>query len=118
MKAFYKVLRAIDMAEQGLTYKKLKVRYPFLDIASLLERLSSLGYISNKITGYKVLRKKQKTIEHNYDKNWYSTDLGKAALDQYLEQKGTSPFLRNLLIVTAAAACIIYILIFWSGCNH
>lgn len=113
--SLYKVLGAISKAEEeGLTNPQLKLKFPLKNIGEATSRLAALGYISNKIAGYKIrARGDASRIKHNYDNTWYVTELGEQALAQYLEKH--VGFARGAIIAIAAAAGLfIYFVFIWN----
>jgi hypothetical protein len=55
MASAYKILEELTRYEGGLGYNKLKLKFPFLNVSKLLKMLDSLGYVSHKITAYRVV---------------------------------------------------------------
>lgn len=110
----YKILKILNKKNNGVSRRLLKLRLPFLKVDELLNKLTSLGYITNRITGYKVKVRSGIKIKHNSDNLWYLTPLGEQALDQYLEQfvKNKTPSDLRLWLVLAGV-CIGCVIIFW-----
>ncbi len=112
MRSIYKILQTLDSAENGMNYRQLKLRFPFVDIDSAVASLETLGYISHRITGYKVRVKRETKISHDYNSQWYPTDLGMTALEQYqAEHPPSSKKLILILIAVCAACAIIFYLV-------
>ncbi|HBU12403.1 MAG TPA: hypothetical protein DEB31_06665 [Clostridiales bacterium] len=113
MESAYKVLKALAKARNGMAQGALKRRFPLLDIDAIILKLEMPGYISHKITGYKTRTTK---ISHDYNTLWYPTDLGIAALEQYLEDRPPtgSKRLPILLAIVCGACVIVFYMIFSS----
>lgn len=106
----YKILKILRKKEDGVSVKQLKLRLPFLKVNDLLEKLTHLGYITNRITGYKVKVRSSTEIKHNSDHLWYLTPLGEQALDQFLENNPPKDYKLWIVLGAVIAACVI---IFW-----
>lgn len=106
----YKILKILRKKKNGVSRKQLKLRLPFLKVDELLEKLTHLGYITNRITGYKVKVRRTTEIKHNSDHLWYLTPLGDQALDQFLENNPPKDYRLWIVLAGVAAGCVI---IFW-----
>jgi len=113
--ALYQVLGAISKAEEeGLTGPQLKLKFPLKNISEATSRLAALGYITNKISGYRVrARGDSSRIKHNYDKTWYITELGEAALQQYLEKRGGLTR-ATIIVIAVAVGLFVYFIFIWN----
>ncbi len=107
------MLKTLAKARNGMSESAIKRRFPFLDIDAIILKLDTPGYISHKITGYKTRTTK---ISHDYNDLWYPTDLGIAALEQYLEDRPPtgSKRLPILLAIVCGACVIVFYMIFSS----
>lgn len=109
----YKILKILRKKPDGVSVKQLKLRLPFLKVNELLDKLTALGYITNRITGYKVKVRSSTEIKHNNDHLWYLTHLGDRALDQFLENNPPKDLRLWFVLFGVIAVCvIIFYLIF------
>jgi len=118
MASAYKILKVLKKADGGLSYSKLKMKLPFLDVSALLEKLEALGYVTHRITAHKVKEKRRTRISHEEDNLWYISHLGETALEQHLESNPPVDMRLVIALVAVAAVCgIILFLIFKQPTN-
>ncbi len=108
MASAYKILGELSRYEDGLDYRKLKLKFPFLNVGRLLEWLETLGYVSHKITAYRVVENRDIRIQHDEDDLWYPTELGLTALDQFEESRSSSSRVKLAIVLAAVVVgCVV-----------
>jgi hypothetical protein len=116
MASAYKILRELSRYEDGLDYRKLKLKFPFLNVGRLLEWLETLGYVSHKITAYRVVENRDIRIRHDEDDLWYPTDLGLTALDQFEASRSPSSSVKLAIVLAAVVVgCIVIFFLIWTS---
>ncbi|MDL2236762.1 hypothetical protein LJC56_02880 [Christensenellaceae bacterium OttesenSCG-928-K19] len=110
MESAYKVLAALLQSENGMSERELRRKFLFLDIDAIIPKLEAPGYISHRITGYKVRGRKGTEINHDYNDRWYPTDLGITALEQYKDGLPPAGSKIPIIVLAAVSAACVFIL--------